>query len=889
MLDFRFYMINNSKYFFFLYFLFFINICFSQQTGIAIPAQEIELETLVFQLENEYDLLFTYKQKDVTNIKVLTPGNTMELKAFLAAILKETDLEYELVNERFVLLTKKENVGQSDDLEENLLLLCGTIKDKFTGESLPSANVYLQNLTKGTTTSVDGTFGIKIRPDEQSDTLIVSYVGYGELHIPIRSLINKPCASISLGYYDFGENFLVVTEYLTDGILLGEHGAYTQLEPDKTGTLPGQVEPDVLNSIHFLPGVSSQDGTPSGISVQGGTPDQNLILWEGIPIYQSAHYFGTLSAFNPYAIDKVIVYKGDFGAEYGGRISSVIKLESVTDDQEDFNIGVGTNLIYSFIDGQIATENNKLSAVFSVRRSMTELWRSPRFENITKRVQQGILVQNIDLNNLPSTIRINDDFSFFDTNLKLNYQLTDKDKLSVAGFYADNSFEDLILDDTRMQAQSDTFDSQNSGLNLSWNRQWKPRLSTNVNALYTDYHYNYGFSLLTKGNNQSGKIGEKHSAIQEKQLHISSQLTTKKEHLLKIGYQLTNYDVNYKIVRNSIQDGTGVGDFLSNLHVLYTGIQTNNEKKYGASLGLRLNYFQELEKTYLEPRVRFWYQPNEQINLYASGGKYYQYLSQIIQLEGDQASIQTPVWGLTGTRLVPVLNANHFQVGMVFSKNTWLIDLEVYAKNVTGLTSLASGFDEGISNRAHLGDAKIKGVDLLVKKRWNNYKTWVSYALRKVDHHFPTFFDTDFPANIDQRHSFKWANMWTIGAFECSLGWSISSGRPFSNRMNFQIVPSMNNSTGPRELVIATVNSFNDDRLPAEHQLDVSFLYRFRSKKRDRLNGLIGWSVYNVYNQKNILSRDFFIDNRPGMASKLAYNDGVNMGVTPSFVIRLEW
>ena len=288
-------------------------------------------------------------------------------------------------------------------------LFCGTVIDSFTRQPLPFANIFLKNTQKGTTSEENGKFQFRSTYGKK-DSLIISFVGYQEKRFSAADFIKKDCPEIALNYFELGEDFVIVTEYLTDGISLGHKGASIELEPNKIGPLPGQAEPDVLSTVQFLPGISSPDGSASGISIRGGTPDQNLILWEDIPIYHSAHYFGMISAFNPYIINKVSVYRGGFGAEYGGRVSGIIDLKSEINSKEKPQFGAGTNFISAYTNGQFSVLKNKLSLVYSLRRSMTEIWRSPAFENITSRNHQGILVQNIDLNKLPPGINIQDEF-----------------------------------------------------------------------------------------------------------------------------------------------------------------------------------------------------------------------------------------------------------------------------------------------------------------------------------------------------------------------------------------------------------------------------------------------------------------------------------------------
>ncbi len=867
-----------------LAFSFIVVSAFSQQQLVELDANKVTtLEEAILELEGNYGFLFSYRQDDIQNIKISIIPPKASINTFLKSLLKDKELAFEIVNNNYIILTKK----RQEELPKGLLL-CGKVLDSLSQSPLAYANVYLKNSRKGTTSLKDGSFQFRAEFDE-TDTLVLSYVGYEEKHLAAIHFNKKNCPTIELNYYNFGEDFIIVTDYLTDGIQLYDNGASIELQPNLIGALPGQVEPDILQTIQFLPGISSQDGTPSAICIQGGTPDQNLILWEDIPIYHSAHYFGMLSAFNPYIIDRVRVYKGGFGAKYGGRISGVIDMKSDVVKTKKPKISIGTNLIFANVDGHFSLLEDKLSVVYSLRRSLTEILRTPTFENITKRIQQGILVQNIDLNRIPPDISIKDDFSFFDTNLKTTFRPSEKDQFSMAIVYAESDFADEILDNRKMQKQADTLILENVGLNLSWVHNWKPGFSTKLIGVHTNYHYDYVYELRSINQMNKEKFGVKKSSIEEQQINLINTYQTSKKHEIEFGYQLANYDVAYQITRNRNNDQVDeTRDFNSNLHVLHAAFNSTKEQPYGFDIGLRLSHFGEERNQYFEPRIRLWYQLPDKLNVYLNAGRYYQFLSQLIEIEGDRASIETPVWTLTGTNKVPVLSSTQFQLGLIYRKKSWLFDIQAYAKRIDGLSSLATGFEEGLSGRFHIGMADVKGIDFLIKKRWKKYQSWISYSLSNNVYKFNTFFDREFQAPIDQRHAFNWANMWSLGNFDFSLGWKICSGRPYSDLENFEVRPSEPGNPSSGETIFPRVNLFNSARLPAEHQLDASILYNFFPKIKNTWKGVIGISFYNIYHQRNIYNRSFYIRKPMGEPSFLEYADKSNMGFTTNFVFRIE-
>src|SRR5690606_5003099 len=160
-----------------------------------------------------------------------------------------------------------------------------------------------------------------------TDSLEIQYVGYKSRKIRVGELEGPPCNTLLLQPETQILNEVILTAYLTPGVLKNSDGSFTMVEED-LGMLPGQVEPDVLQGIQMVPGISSPDESASGIQIRGGSPDQNLILFDGIRMYNTGHFFGMISAFNPYVIESARIYKGGARPEYGDRVSGVIDLSS---------------------------------------------------------------------------------------------------------------------------------------------------------------------------------------------------------------------------------------------------------------------------------------------------------------------------------------------------------------------------------------------------------------------------------------------------------------------------------------------------------------------------------------------------------------------------------
>jgi len=507
--------------------LLFSNFLFSQSKKYEVDFIDLPASEAVQLLEKKYGLLFSYKKDDLNDIYFSEKINTDDLPSFLENIFEDKGFEFEIVNEKYVILKKK-----NTENEIQFYTFCGTILDENNTEPLIGATVHIENTQYGIATDMNGNFELKA-PLAEGDNLIISYLGYEQNNISAAQLANKKCGNILM---KTSQDLIVcgpiiVTEYLTDGIELAENGSVNILNPNKIGALPGQVEPDVFSTINFLPGVSAPTGEHSKFNVRGGASDQNLMIWEGIPIYQPAHYFGMISSLNPYIIDEIKVYRGGFSSEYGGRISGIIDMSSKKPFGNQASFGAGANFLNGYAYGKVPFLEERGYFIFSARHSINEVWHSPTFENITRRNQQGNIFEKIDIYNLPTHISITDKLNFFDTQLKANFELTKKDELSAAFFYADNDFNDLIIDNKIKNGKSNDLTLKNIGSSIYWKHNWMENFYTKTSIVHSEYERNYDLFVDFFEQNERDYNLTKQNSVKERQLNIFNEYTSYNNHI----------------------------------------------------------------------------------------------------------------------------------------------------------------------------------------------------------------------------------------------------------------------------------------------------------------------------------------------------------------------
>ena len=281
---------------------------------------------------------------------------------------------------------------------------------------------------------------------------------------------------------------MVVYQFLTSGLVKQADASIT-LNTSELGILPGLIEPDILQSVQALPGVKSIDETVSDINVRGGTNDQNLILWNGIKMYQSGHFFGLISAFNPYLTDKATLYKNGTPSKYGDGVSSVISLETKNDIEDSFFGGAGLNLISGDVYGQFNI-TDKVAFQFSTRRSITDFLNTPTYDSFIERVFQDSEIQNLQNQTIDENFDRDLNFLFYDFTGKLLYDINENQKLRINFINIANDLEYVETNLDANETSQSFLDQTNTSIGLQLHSNWTDRFSTHANIYYSNYNLN---------------------------------------------------------------------------------------------------------------------------------------------------------------------------------------------------------------------------------------------------------------------------------------------------------------------------------------------------------------------------------------------------------------
>ncbi len=325
---------------------------------------------------------------------------------------------------------------------------------------------------------------------------------------------------------------VIVRSYLTKGIEKNTNGSY-KLFPSKLGILPGLTEPDVLESIQLLPGVLSPNETATGFFVRGGASDQNRLIWDGINIYHKGHLFGMISPLNPNVTSEIKFINKGSHARYGERLSSVIDMSSNSKISKNIKAELGFNGINGDALLEIPIIKNKMNIQTSLRRSYVDALETFTFNQLADKVFESTKISNSENGD--------NDFSFLDYNVKLNYKPNKKNSLYASMISIDNQLDYYISDSENNKKFNDKLVTSNLGYGFGWKVDWNDKITQNTTAFFSDYKLNYNF--ITRENGEQVSDFEKRNTIFDSGISSEVSINASKVSAITFGYQYTLKDV----------------------------------------------------------------------------------------------------------------------------------------------------------------------------------------------------------------------------------------------------------------------------------------------------------------------------------------------------------
>ncbi|MCX2744401.1 TonB-dependent receptor [Mangrovivirga sp. M17] len=833
--------------------------CVSGQSETNVKS-EITLEKILSDLEQIHQVRFSY-------IDTVVAGKTVVPFDYESNTLHEVVFRLERLSSLNFITINEKNIVVRPFSEDDKVNVCGYLKEM---SAEPIINAVLKITGDKIVTQSDKRGYFEFTNVPFGSNISVDHLGFISLDIPVKELYKDKCPHVNLT-----ERLNELPEITLSDFLIGGMSKVNNeiiLKPDELGILPGLIEPDILKSIQQLPGVNGPFETASGVFVRGTSPDMNLVKWNGIKTYNQSHFFGMLSAFNPFVTDEVLFIKNGVSAEYGDRISGVIDVRSDNTINNDFKGSAGLNMIYGDVFLKVPIIKNKLSATVSARRSFNDFLETFTYDSYSDRV-----FQNTRINEVPATPgqTSENDFYFNDFTTGVNYRINNRNNISFNSLYTKNDLE--FRSGEQDLNYTDRLKTENEGYNLKWIHN-SHNFTVETEAYYSGYLLNYHFMRSLPSTEENSF---KNNSVDDLGFNATVSFDLNKKGRVKTGYQFSNNQVQYEF------KNTGPGytlildqaDEVLNTHSLF-GQYDLSVNKSSIKAGLRINHYSELRKTYFEPRIAL--EQNLSNNFYFNATAEYrtQTVSQIRESVVSDLSLENQVWSMASNDGFPVIESYQFSTGFAYDNNGWLVDIEGYYREIENITTLTFGFLNPVDNEFRLGNSSVRGSDVLIKKQvGNNFRSWASYSYLFSENQFTGLNDDQpFPGNWNIEHTIKWTAYYQIKSLQLSLGWTWHTGKTFTS------VTVDESGAGP---LLINYGELNGSNLPIYHRLDFSMMYEFGGGQKSDIRYRVGASVLNLYDRENLLNREF--RTTPGIDNSLIDNRIYGLGITPNVTFRVFW
>ncbi len=748
--------------------------------------------------------------------------------------------------------------------------LSGIVQDGVTGESLPFANVTIQTNGRGVATNMDGYFTLNNVPSDTS-TILVNYIGYGTIEAKLTPSIPKSNFIIEAIPVGIQLDAVLVKGSREELVRYNDLGISTiKMTPKKLEQLPNIGEKDIMRAFQLNPGVSASNESSSGMYVRGGTPDQNLITYDGFTIYHVDHLYGFFSAFNANALKDVQLYKGGFESKFGGRLSSVTEIIGKEGNANTFNIGGNLSLLSYGLFAEIPS-GEKFTSIVAFRKS----YRGFIYNTIFDQFNDEEDTSGPAAGRFSSQQTTASSF-FYDLNGKFTYRPSEKDIISLSVFNGtddlDNGFSfetPPFLANQGIELDfnvTDVTQYGNFATGLKWSRKWNHKLYSNTTVSYSNYFSDRDFirsgSIISDSETNSINSGTFESN-DLKDFSFKSDITYDLwgKVTLEGGVFGTSFDIDYSYAET---DAEPLLDRKDNGAIVGTYLQSEQKllnERLEISPGLRSSYFDGTDKYYLEPRMSASLMITDKLSLKSAYGKYYQFANRV--LREDISAGSRDFWILSDGDQVPVSSAVHYIGGLSYDIKDYYFSAEIYFKDLENITEYSLRFDPGnrpgavssYDQNFFNGLGYSKGLEILAQRKYGKYTGWLSYTLSETQSQFDVYGDEYFSANQDVTHEFKAVGLMKHRRWNFSATWIYSTGRPYTAPSGAYDVEFLDGSSQE----YFTVTSKNSLRLPDYHRLDLSANYKLLRRTAELFDdssdveevGSIGLSFFNLYGRTN--------------------------------------
>ncbi len=739
--------------------------------------------------------------------------------------------------------------------------ISGYVTNSETGEAIIGARVYNDSLKVGIITNIYGFYSLTLPKGYHE--IAFSYIGFSPQKKGIE--LNK---NIELNIK------LVEGKLLNEVTVTGEAKKHEttemstiNLSMNKVKSLPVLLgEIDIIKTAQLMPGIQSGSEGASGLYVRGGGPDQNLILLDGVPIYNANHLFGFFSVFNADAINSVKIIKGGFPAHYGGRLSSVVDIRMNEGNMNEYHGEGSIGIISSkfMLSGPIL--KGKTSFMISARRTYIDILARPLFNQINKQ---------------SSNYKTKAGYFFYDVNGKINHTINKKNHLYFSAytgkdkFYINDEFKYYDYDSTKYRYSNSDAGMQwgNQIFALRWNHQYGPKLISNATLHYSQYKFLTGFKdkEYYEGKEKNPTVFnsfEYLSGIQDWGGKLDYYYYPNPKHKIIFGIGETYHTFSPGIATTVYQEGntkqdSTFGSTKTYSHEFYGYFEDNFmiSKRLSVNYGVHFSNLLVNSKyrASLQPRIAGNYILDENSSIKLSYSAMTQYLH---LLSNTSIGLPTDFW-VPATDKTPPQFGHQVAVGYTRDLGKgYNISVEGYYKTMKNIIAYKEGASFLSTGKdwqkiIEVGKGWSYGGELLFEKKLGKITGWLGYTLSWTWRQFDNInFGEPYHYKYDRRHDISLALTYEINDhIDLGLVWVYGTGNaitlPIQQYQQFIDPTTSNNGYGYYYGYGGTVQYYekkNDYRMPAYHRLDIGVNIH---KKKKWGEATWSYGLYNAYNRQN--------------------------------------
>lgn len=704
----------------------------------------------------------------------------------------------------------------------------GAIRDAQNGETLIGATVQAVGLGKGNVSNEYGFYSLSLPTGEDSVELRFSYIGYETISQKIQP---KGDIKLDIALFQVGS---LIQEVVIKANALEEKIRSTEMSVATISTREVKAVPalfgetDIIKILQLKPGFTPGSEGTTGLFVRGGNSDQNLIVLDEAVVYNPNHLFGFFSTFNSDAVKDLKVYKGGFPSQYGGRLSSVIDVRMKEGNNKKYTGSGGIGLISSRLTLEGPIQKDKSSFIVSGRRTYVDIF--------TRQVNKAN-ADDPEYNKIP-------DYYFYDLNTKVNFKLSEKDRLFLSGYFGRDVFN------FRDPTFNFRFDWGNATGTARWNHVFGPKLFANTTFTFSDYRYQIqnilqGFSFSLSSN------------VKDANTKVDFYYQPNNKHTIRFGANATYHDFITARLKAGSDDGQVSFEAGREYDGMEYGAYVSDEwaatPKLKVNYGLRFSAWQNDPAFYanIEPRIAANYSVTDRLSFKGSYARMNQYVH---LLASSGLSLPTDIWYPSTEGVKPEIS-DQVAIGTSFLVGKQvLITWEAWYKWLQNQVDFIDGA-ELFGNDELEGELAIgrgfaySPLELEIEKKEGKLTGWIGYTLAWVKRgDFQSINNGNyFPPRFDTRHNFS-----VVATYELTKKWQFTATWVYSSgyvswlplgRYSVQDVPG-----APFQTVVPVYGERNTYRYPAYIRGDLGIIYKWKKKRSEHDLTL---SVYNVTDRRN--------------------------------------